>query len=48
VTAMAARHPGLQSIEVPDQGHVPGLEGEDLVGRIKAFVAVCDDANTKT
>jgi pimeloyl-ACP methyl ester carboxylesterase len=44
VTAMAARHPGLQSIEVPDQGHVPALEGDDLIGRIVAFAAECDAA----
>jgi hypothetical protein len=41
---MAARHPGLQSIEVPDQGHVPALEGDDLIGRIAAFAAECDAA----
>jgi pimeloyl-ACP methyl ester carboxylesterase len=41
VAAMAARHPGMQSVEVPDQGHVPVLAG-DLVGRIAQFVAGCD------
>jgi pimeloyl-ACP methyl ester carboxylesterase len=40
--AMAARHPGMQSIEVPDQGHVPLLEGEYLLRRIAAFAATCD------
>lgn len=44
VAAMAARHPGLESIEVPDQGHVPLLEG-DLLGRIAAFVGRCENAN---
>jgi pimeloyl-ACP methyl ester carboxylesterase len=44
VAAMAARHPGMQSIEVADQGHVPMLDSEDLVGRIVAFVRSCDGA----
>ena len=41
VEAMRARHPGLAVIEVPDQGHVPLLEGE-LVSAIAAFAARCD------
>jgi pimeloyl-ACP methyl ester carboxylesterase len=44
VAAMAERHAGMQTIEVPDQGHVPVLEGQDLLGRIAAFVAGCDCA----
>jgi pimeloyl-ACP methyl ester carboxylesterase len=43
VAAMAARHPGLESIEVPDEGHVPLLEG-DLVARIVEFVGMCDSS----
>jgi len=42
VSAMRARHPGLESIEVPDQGHVPLLEGAELFRRIAAFVTKCD------
>jgi pimeloyl-ACP methyl ester carboxylesterase len=42
VTAMAERHPGMEIIEVADQGHVPPLEGEDLVRRVVEFVAACD------
>ena len=42
VAAMAARHPGLETIEVSDQGHVPLLEGEDLLLRLGEFVAQCD------
>lgn len=42
VAAMAARHPGMELIEVADQGHVPLLEGEDLLRRIGDFVAKCD------
>jgi hypothetical protein len=38
---MAARHRGMESVEVADQGHVPLLEG-DIVGRIVEFVAKCD------
>ncbi len=41
VEAMAARHPGLQVIAVPDRGHVPALEG-DLVAKVADFVAACD------
>jgi pimeloyl-ACP methyl ester carboxylesterase len=42
VAAMGKRHPKLESIEVADQGHVPLLEGDDLLRRIAAFVAGCD------
>jgi pimeloyl-ACP methyl ester carboxylesterase len=41
VAAMAARHPGLHAIEVPDQGHVPALEG-DLIAVVARFVSGCD------
>jgi pimeloyl-ACP methyl ester carboxylesterase len=41
LNAMRARHPGLESIEVPDQGHVPLLEGAELIRRITAFVEKC-------
>jgi pimeloyl-ACP methyl ester carboxylesterase len=43
VAAMAVRHPGMESIEVADQGHVPLLEGE-IVQRVLDFVAKCDRA----
>lgn len=42
LTAMRARYPGLESIEVPDQGHVPLLEGAELIRRITAFVEKCE------
>ena len=42
LNAMRARHPGLESIEVPDQGHLPLLEGAELVGRITAFIEKCE------
>ena len=44
VAAMAVRHPGMQTIEVPGQGHVPLLEGDDIVGRVRDFVLKCDGA----
>lgn len=43
VEAMAARHPGMQTVEVPDQGHVPALE-DDLLATVAQFVAACDGA----
>jgi pimeloyl-ACP methyl ester carboxylesterase len=43
VETMAAHHPGMQSIEVPDQGHVPALEG-GLIATVAQFVAACDGA----
>lgn len=44
VAAMAVRHPGMETIEVSDQGHVPLLEGDELLRRVGAFVAQCDEA----
>ena len=43
MAAMAERHPGVETIEVSDQGHVPLLEGE-IVQRILDFVAKCGPA----
>jgi pimeloyl-ACP methyl ester carboxylesterase len=42
VAAMAVRHPGMQTIEVADQGHVPLLEGDELISRIVDFVGKCE------
>jgi len=44
LNAMRARHPGLESIEVADQGHVPLLEGADLIQRVAVFVEKCERA----
>ena len=45
VEAMAAHHPGMEVVEVPDQGHVPLFEGE-LVLQVNRFVAGCEKART--
>jgi len=42
VAAMAARHPGMEVLEVPDQGHAPLLDDAATIGRIASFVAACD------
>jgi pimeloyl-ACP methyl ester carboxylesterase len=42
LAAMAVRHTGMESIEVADQGHVPLLEGDDIIARVVEFVAKCD------
>jgi pimeloyl-ACP methyl ester carboxylesterase len=41
VDAMQARHPALEKLEVPDQGHAPLLMDIDTIGRIAAFVSRC-------
>jgi pimeloyl-ACP methyl ester carboxylesterase len=42
VTAMRERHPGMDAIEVADQGHVPMLDKPDLISSIAEFVVGCD------
>ena len=42
VAAMQARHPAMEAIEVPDQGHAPLLSDPALVARIAAFAELCD------
>ncbi len=42
VTAMRTRHPALETLVVPDQGHAPILAGDDLIGRIATFVTACE------
>ena len=39
LAAMAARHPGMEVLEVPDQGHAPLLDDAATIGRIASFVA---------
>ena len=42
VTEMRSRHPELETVVVPDQGHAPILSGDDVNGRIAKFVAACE------
>lgn len=41
---MKEHHPAMEIIEVPDEGHVPLLAGNALLGQIAAFVGKCDAA----
>jgi pimeloyl-ACP methyl ester carboxylesterase len=47
VTAMHARHPTMESIEIADQGHVPLLDSPDLIRRVAKFVCSCDAARSR-
>ncbi|NNM75206.1 alpha/beta fold hydrolase [Enterovirga aerilata] len=38
VREMRARHPDLDLVTVPDQGHTPLLRGDDIIGAIRRFV----------
>jgi pimeloyl-ACP methyl ester carboxylesterase len=42
VAQMKARHPALETFEVPDQGHAPLLAEPDTVALIANFVGACD------
>ena len=42
VAAMRERHAAMVVIEVPDQGHVPLLDGKDLLLALSEFVAGCE------
>jgi pimeloyl-ACP methyl ester carboxylesterase len=41
VDVMAARHPRLERLQVPDQGHAPLLAEAETIGRIATFVDTC-------
>jgi hypothetical protein len=42
VTAMRERRTKMEWFEVPDQGHAPLLEGNDILSRIGQFVRACE------
>jgi pimeloyl-ACP methyl ester carboxylesterase len=48
VDTMHARHPHLEALEMRDQGHVPLLEGTELLHRVAVFVKRCDRASGAT
>jgi pimeloyl-ACP methyl ester carboxylesterase len=41
VNEMRLRHPGLEVVEVPDQGHVPSFDSQTIPA-IAAFIAECE------
>jgi pimeloyl-ACP methyl ester carboxylesterase len=41
---MQQRHPGLDSITIPDQGHPPLMTEPEVIDRIATFITRCDDA----
>jgi len=44
VEAMKARHPDMDVVEIPDQGHAPTLAEPDIIAKIAQFAAECDAA----
>ena len=46
VAEMGRRHPGLEALVVPDQGHAPLLAETDVIADIAAFVRRCDASAT--
>ena len=45
VEAMMARHPDVETVVVPDQGHAPLLAEPEIMARIARFAAMCDARN---
>ncbi|MBV8792592.1 MAG: alpha/beta hydrolase [Pseudolabrys sp.] len=44
IDEMQRRHPNLETLEVPHQGHAPSLEDGDTIARISNFAQRCDGA----
>jgi pimeloyl-ACP methyl ester carboxylesterase len=44
--AMAAAHPDMEAVTLPDQGHVPALRGRDMVQRLRRFVVRVEEGST--
>jgi pimeloyl-ACP methyl ester carboxylesterase len=44
VEAMRARHPGLEVVEAPDEGHPPALGTPGMIAKLSAFCLSCDRA----
>jgi pimeloyl-ACP methyl ester carboxylesterase len=47
VEAMKARHPGMDVLVVPHQGHAPLLVEPDIIARIKQFAVTCDTVHAE-
>jgi pimeloyl-ACP methyl ester carboxylesterase len=47
VDAMKARHPGMDVLIIPDQGHAPLLVEPDIIARISQFAETCDAAHAE-
>jgi pimeloyl-ACP methyl ester carboxylesterase len=45
VEAMRSRRSGMEVVEVADQGHAPLLAEADVIARISAFAARCEEAH---
>jgi len=41
---MQRRHPGLEVVEIADEGHPPDLGTPDMLRRISRFARACDAA----
>ncbi len=48
VEAMRTRHPGLEVVEAPDEGHPPALGTPRMIATLSAFCLTCDRATHRT
>jgi pimeloyl-ACP methyl ester carboxylesterase len=48
VAAMKTRHPSMDVVVVPDQGHAPLLAEPDIIARISQFAEKCDAVHAET